>query len=641
MLKISLTLLTTCLLLILVACNNSGKIDKPDLPAVKITTAKMGEVKIELLGYETATINWADGTPPETKQIESQALTTFTHSYKNAVDRTITITGNKITCLYCAGNQTSSLDVSGCPQLYGLYCPDNLLTNLDLTECTSLMWLQCSINQLTSLDVSGLAKLTRFWCILNPNLVMINCQGSAVNELALDECPNLAELHFENIWLQAPALNKLFSSLPSVFGTIYIDNNPGVYSCDRNLAEEKGWTVYPLDRPSVPVTGITLNKNVLSLPVGASEALIADILPSNATNKAASWSSSNPSVATVSNSGVVTSHTAGNATISITTKDGNHAASCEVTAAVKQLVDGKWYAFQTHTVGSGIDLVFLGDGYTVGEGGKYEMFMHEAIDGFFDIQPFRTYREYFNVYVIEVVSAESGIGDGSPKDTKFKTFYTNASESVGSMRTDFHKCFEYAQMTPIYHIDSTVIVLITNSERSSGTTYDYWNTGRNVAICTASYNLKALVQHEAGGHGFGRLADEYYTSGTTISENYREHIASQHGDGWYLNVDITNDHQKVVWKDFLGKPKYGMVGCFEGAFYCEKGVWRPEESSIMNNMSISNFNAPSRALIVKRIKNLVGEPFTMEWFMETDVIEPTVSTKIASDIHSFKPLLLL
>ena len=83
---------------------------------------------------------------------------------------------------------------------------------------------------------------------------------------------------------------------------------------------------------TVPVTGVTLNKTSTSLYVGGSETLTATVEPSDATNKTVTWTSSNPSVATVEN-GVVTAVGAGTATITVTTVDGTKTATCTVTVS--------------------------------------------------------------------------------------------------------------------------------------------------------------------------------------------------------------------------------------------------------------------------------------------------------------------
>ena len=83
---------------------------------------------------------------------------------------------------------------------------------------------------------------------------------------------------------------------------------------------------------AVPVDSVSLNKASTALTVGATETLSATVLPTNATNKAVNWSSSNESVATVSSSGLVTAVAAGSATITATSQANSaKSATCAVT----------------------------------------------------------------------------------------------------------------------------------------------------------------------------------------------------------------------------------------------------------------------------------------------------------------------
>ena len=81
---------------------------------------------------------------------------------------------------------------------------------------------------------------------------------------------------------------------------------------------------------TAPVTGVELSRTSLTLLKGNSAALIAAVLPSNASNKAVTWSSSNTNVASVDSSGKVTAKAAGNAAITVKTADGSKTASCSV-----------------------------------------------------------------------------------------------------------------------------------------------------------------------------------------------------------------------------------------------------------------------------------------------------------------------
>ena len=363
--------------------------------------------------------------------------------------------------------------------------------------------------------------------------------------------------------------------------------------------------------------------------------LTAEVWPQTATNKAISWSSSNTDKATVISTGSNTAKvtmpsnaTAGFVDITVSTEDGLYEATCKVMVSTLSS-DGAWSAYQTHTTGPGIDLVFFGDAYSASDitGGKYEEDMFTAIEGFFDIQPFKAYRNYFNAYIVVAESGESQLEIGVQKDTKFSTHIYDGSTQDYS--TYFDLCLTYAQKAPIGDINNTVVVLIVNTQQYFGAWMLFDSTGKAVAVCpTTPHFFKAFVQHEAGGHGFGKLGDEYYSEGVVATQSALDALKSDHSIGYNTNVDITNDLTKILWKDFIGHPQYSMVGAFEGALYCETGMWRSEAISRMSvSTQISYFNAPSRAAIVKRIKTLAGEPFTMEWFMSVDIIEPPLSTK--------------
>ena len=86
------------------------------------------------------------------------------------------------------------------------------------------------------------------------------------------------------------------------------------------------------------VTGVSLNKDSLTLDVGSSETLNATVAPNNATNQKVTWTSNAESVATVDESGNVEAVAPGTANITVTTEDGSKQATCTVT--VTQPVTG-------------------------------------------------------------------------------------------------------------------------------------------------------------------------------------------------------------------------------------------------------------------------------------------------------------
>ncbi len=109
-----------------------------------------------------------------------------------------------------------------------------------------------------------------------------------------------------------------------------------------NLDTQREVATFIVPGTTIGVTGVTLNKTVTSITVGAKETLGAAVAPVDAANKAITWSSSNPAVATVSNTGEVTAIAVGTANITVTTVDGGKTADCAVvvTAASSSTVTG-------------------------------------------------------------------------------------------------------------------------------------------------------------------------------------------------------------------------------------------------------------------------------------------------------------
>lgn len=92
------------------------------------------------------------------------------------------------------------------------------------------------------------------------------------------------------------------------------------------------------DEPEpIAVTGVALNKISTTLKFGGSETLVATVSPEDAANKSVTWSSNNENVVTVDENGVLSTVAVGSATITVTTVDGNHKATCDVTVTESAL----------------------------------------------------------------------------------------------------------------------------------------------------------------------------------------------------------------------------------------------------------------------------------------------------------------
>ena len=82
---------------------------------------------------------------------------------------------------------------------------------------------------------------------------------------------------------------------------------------------------------TIAVTGVSLNNSTTSLKVGETLTLVATVSPENATNKKVTYTSSDATIASVTDTGLVTALKAGSVTITVTTEDGNHTDSVNLT----------------------------------------------------------------------------------------------------------------------------------------------------------------------------------------------------------------------------------------------------------------------------------------------------------------------
>jgi len=122
-------------------------------------------------------------------------------------------------------------------------------------------------------------------------------------------------------------------------------------ACDKKENEQGQGQEQKKD---VAVTGVTLSKTTAILAMDSSLTLTATVLPDSATNKTVTWESTNPAVASVVQTGLVTAVALGNATITVTTQDGGKTASCAVTVGWSTASMGvaSFATGQTWTAGS-------------------------------------------------------------------------------------------------------------------------------------------------------------------------------------------------------------------------------------------------------------------------------------------------
>lgn len=264
------------------------------------------------------------------------------------------------------------------------------------------------------------------------------------------------------------------------------------------------------------------------------------------------------------------------------------------------------------------NIVILGDGYQKKDlvaGGKFERSARSAMDSFFAIEPYKTFKDRFNVYMVAYESVDEGTDiDASSieKNTYFNS-YCSGVTTAAYVRNGGENTVINAVKTAVGEGDaeyyrSIAILLLNTDEQAGSTGYPFrdkkagWPNGyASFAIAVLAANstgTNGLVKHEAGGHAFGRLADEYDTNGTTASDSNKNELTDKwHVTGWYWNVSPTNtgNYYKFVNSDYSSE-----VSFIEGAWNYQYGMYRPTQGGMMQG-STGVFNAPSRHAIYHRI----------------------------------------
>lgn len=313
-------------------------------------------------------------------------------------------------------------------------------------------------------------------------------------------------------------------------------------------------------------------------------------------------------------------------------KDKDYTHECSVSQYGYEYGEDEWITLQKATKGNngGINIVLLGDGFNAKDiaSGKYLNDIKQEVEYFFGIEPYKTYRDYFNVYTAIPLSTESGVG--TMNTIRYNRFNTTFTGGVG-LKADYEEVFDYALGAPTVNkgnLNQTLIIMVPNSTDYGGIC-QMWEDGSAIAFCpqsTYGYPLdtRGVIQHEAGGHGFGKLGDEYIyhnafidACGCSCCGHVFEFNAAK-SLGWFDNLELTGKMHSVGWSHLIFDDRYSdIVDIYEGGYMHNRGVFRSEPNSCMNN-DIPYYSTISRESIVKRIKAYAGETYSFEDFVKND-----------------------
>ena len=305
--------------------------------------------------------------------------------------------------------------------------------------------------------------------------------------------------------------------------------------------------------------------------------------------------------------------------------------------------DGIVTQLQKATSGKGVDLVITGDAFSDRNltDGIFVKAAKQAIDDFFSVEPLKSLKDRFNVYMVEAVSKNEDYFSGS------STVFSGVFGSGSAVGGDNGKVLEYAKkaVKDDARMDNAIVLVLMNSYRDGGTCYlldpadesQYaggtsvaWVTYKDVSVSGGLSNLSSTIVHEVGGHGLGKLADEYaYLFMGEVNAAEAAYIRDVQKWNWYRNISLTPTLSELPWSRYIGDSAFASenIGAYQGGDSYWSGVWRPTEQSVMNdNYNHFTFNAPSRAQIYTRIMKLSeGQDwqFDYEEFVKWDQAHPT------------------
>ena len=248
---------------------------------------------------------------------------------------------------------------------------------------------------------------------------------------------------------------------------------------------------------------------------------------------------------------------------------------------------------------SKVDIAVLGDGYDANEMHKLRKDADRLLAALFDTEPFKSRKTDFNVRLIETVSAESGVDE--PREGKYRGntlgLSFNAFDIPRYMLTFSNKVVRDAAGNAPYDL----VVIIANAKRYGGGGIYNLYSDASVDNEFSSY----VFTHEFG-HAFAGLGDEYYSSEVAYNDLYPKGM-----EPWEPNITALLDTANVKWGDLMrrGTPvptpddsSYaGLVGCFEGAGYSAKGLYRPCRDCIMFSKKVGPFCPVCRRAIDRMI----------------------------------------
>lgn len=545
--------------------------NNPELEYIDLTNNQIKSIDVSK-NLELERITCSDNKLTSIDVTNNQKLTTLNISGNSIVKIDL---GNNpdLKYLYCEKNKISELELSNNKKLKSLNVNDNNLTSLTVNCCPEIKTLKANNNLIKEMDISELTSLFDFYCSGNPLETLYVFDGQ-IDALFEKEIPSTTKIVVKGT---EPGEDEVFTVTPTLFD---IDG----YEQDITMTVTANIS-YSIDSQPEWISKKSDNSGVYTFTVSA-----------NTTSS--------------SRSGEIIFKNVNNSFLTVTVKQG-----IQTYTSSDYSQDGQVTRIHSATVGKGIDVVFVGDAFADKDQDLFNKYVELGKEAFFTEEPFRSTKNRFNIYRIGSVS-KNGIIAQEGGDTKFSAQFEQGTYVGGD--NNLVNSFVKASI-PSVDLTKTIIFVIINKAKYAGTCHMYSNNQAvcYVPLCRNENEYAQTLRHEGCGHGFGKLADEYfYDSMGRIPYDDVTKLKKWKGFayGFYENVDLTSDPNTILWSKFISDSRYsGMVGVYEGGYTYPYGVYRPTDNSIMR-YNTGGFNAPSREAIYKKImKFSEGDAWTYDY----------------------------
>ena len=545
--------------------------NNPELEYIDLTNNQIKSIDVSK-NLELERITCSDNKLTSIDVTNNQKLTTLNISGNSIVK--IDLGNNpELKHLICNKNKISELELSNNKKLKSLNVNDNNLTSLTVNCCPEIKTLKANNNLIKEMDISELTSLFDFYCSGNPLETLYVFDGQ-IDALFEKEIPSTTKIVVKGT---EPGEDEVFTVTPTLFD---IDG----YEQDITMTVTANIS-YSIDSQPEWISKKSDNSGVYTFTVSA-----------NTTSS--------------SRSGEIIFKNVNNSFLTVTVKQG-----IQTSTSSDYSQDGQVTKIHSATVGKGIDVVFVGDAFADKDQDLFNKYVKLGKEAFFTEEPFRSTKDRFNIYRIGSVS-KNGIIAQEGGDTKFSAQFEQGTYVGGD--NNLVNSFVKASI-PSVDLTKTIIFVIINKAKYAGTCHMYSNNQAvcYVPLCRNENEYAQTLRHEGCGHGFGKLADEYfYDSMGRIPDDEVSELKKWKGFayGFHENVDLTSDPNTILWSKFISDSRYsGKVGVYEGGYTYPYGVYRPTDNSIMR-YNTGGFNAPSREAIYKKImKFSEGDAWTYDY----------------------------